>query len=155
MRTIIISILVILSVFLIYITKLDRKVYYLDLSIKDSYSNDINKKLSKKLEKFVTGYTKKDYRTTDLLNDISDNKKIKIKNKNIAIKNALIKADLTTIRIGDNDIKYKILTDYDDLYNYADNMINDVEKLIKIVREYSKEKIVYIGLENTYGYKYI
>ena len=154
MRTIIISILVILSIFLIYITNLDRKVYYLDLSIKDNYSKDIKKKLSNKLEKFVSGYTKKEYRTTDLLNDIIDNKKMRVKNKNIAIKNALIKADLITLRIGDNDIKYKVLTNSDDLYDYADSMIDDIEKLIEIVREYSKEKIIYIGLENTYGYKY-
>lgn len=154
MKTIFISILVIASTFLIYIAKLDRKVYYLNLSINDNYSDYVNKKLSTKLERYVSGYTNKDYRTTDLLNDIINNKRIKEKNKNISIKNALIKADLITLRIGDNDIKYKILTGYDDLYDYADSMINDLEKLIKIIREYSKENIIFIGLKNTFGYQY-
>ena len=96
-KTILVIALVILTVFVIYLTTMDRNIYYLDLNMGNyNYEETIVNFLKdeKKLEKYVTGYIEKDYRTTDLINDIKNNKSINIKKKKQTIKNALIKADL-------------------------------------------------------------
>ena len=104
----------------------------------------------KKLERYVTGYIEKDYRTTDLINDIKNNKSINIKNKKQTIKNALIKADLLIYIPSINDINYKLnTTNQKELYNYADEMLEDMEEAIKLMRQYCKEDIIVIGLENS------
>lgn len=157
-KTILIIALIVLTTFIIYLATIDRKVYYLDLNISNykyekSTKNYLKNKL--KLEKFVTGYIEEDYRTTDLINDIKDNKYIIIKNKKQTIKNALIKADLVTLTTGFNDFNYKIETEsLKDLYNYADKVLIDIEELLEQVRQYCKEDIIFIGLNNIYGKNY-
>lgn len=156
-KTIIITGIVIITIFVIYLTTIDKKIYYLDLNVNNyQYSEETKKYIlsKKKLEKFVTGYTKEDDRTTDLINNIKQNKKINIQNKSQSIKNALIKADLVTITTGKSDLLYKMLNDNDKVYEYADEILKDVEKLINLVREYCKEDIIMIGLINEYGNQY-
>lgn len=153
-KTIIFLLIIILLTFLIYLTTIDKKVYYLDLSLNNfNYNTKTYEYLNKKnkLEKFVTGFVNNDYRTTDLIRDIVDNKKIKKQ----TIKNALIKADLLTLSIGFNDINYKISSiNKIDLYKYGDEVIKDIEKLLKLSREYCKEDIIFIGIPNLYGMEY-
>lgn len=149
-------------VFIIYLTTLDRKVYYLNLS--DNYSNIDNNysyhymnylNQKQKLEKYVYQFDLDDYRITDLIRAIEDNKQVTIGNSNQTIKNALIKADLITLSIGMNDINYKIGTNTKiDLYDYIDEMIQDMEILFALIRQYCKEDIVFIGLYNVYGKEY-
>lgn len=156
-KTIIITGVVIITIFIIYLTTIDKRIYYLDLNVNNYHYSEETKKyiLSKnKLEKFVTGYTKVDDRTTDLINNIKQNKKIKIKNKFQSIKNALIKADLVTITTGKSDLLYKMLNSDDKVYEYADEIISDIENLMKLLREYCKEDIILIGLINEYGNQY-
>ena len=152
-KTILVIALVILTVFVIYLTTMDRNIYYLDLNMSNyKYEKTIVNFLKdeKKLEKYVTGYIEKDYRTTDLINDIKNNKSINIKNKKQTIKNALIKADLLIYAPSINDINYKLkTTNQKELYNYADEMLEDMEEAIKLMRQYCKEDIIVIGLENS------
>ena len=152
-KTILVIALVILTVFVIYLTTMDRNIYYLDLNMGNyNYEETIVNFLKdeKKLEKYVTGYIEKDYRTTDLINDIKNNKSINIKNKKQTIKNALIKADLLIYAPSINDINYKLnTTNQKELYNYADEMLEDMEEAIKLMRQYCKEDIIVIGLENS------
>lgn len=152
-KTILVIALVILTVFVIYLTTMDRNIYYLDLNMSNyKYEETIVNFLKdeKKLEKYVTGYIEKDYRTTDLINDIKNNKSINIKNKKQTIKNALIKADLLIYAPSINDINYKLnITNQKELYNYADEMLEDMEEAIKLMRQYCKEDIIVIGLENS------
>lgn len=152
-KTILVIVLVILTVFVIYLTTMDRNIYYLDLNMGNyKYEKTIVNFLKdeKKLEKYVTGYIEKDYRTTDLINDIKNNKSINIKNKKQTIKNALIKADLLIYAPSINDINYKLnTTNQKELYNYADKMLEDMEEAIKLMRQYCKEDIIVIGLENS------
>lgn len=152
-KTILVIALVILTVFVIYLTTMDRNIYYLDLNMGNyNYEETIVNFLKdeKKLEKYVTGYIEKDYRTTDLINDIKNNKSINIKNKKQTIKNALIKADLLIYVPSINDINYKLnTTNQKELYNYADEMLEDMEEAIKLMRQYCKEDIIVIGLENS------
>ena len=164
MKKILILGIIILSIFLIYLTTIDKKVYYVSLGdeislgmTKDGYYEKsyplyIKEYLEKnnKLETFIDDYSKQGYRITDLINDINNNKEIEETNK--TIKNVLIKADLVTLSIGTNDILSKIsneenLTkiDYKRLYKNIEEIVNDLDKLLKIIREYCKER--FFGLK--------
>ena len=145
---------------MIYIFNIDKKIYYVNITEEDvKYNNYIKNKLndSSKLEKYIN-YNNKNYRVTDLINDINNNKKI----DNINIQNALIKADLLTIKIGANELNYKAnSTNLTKLYEYTDEFIKDIEQLFTLLRKYDKEKIFFIGIYNSNStyldevYKYI
>ena len=170
MKKILLLGLIFLLVFLIYLCNMDKKVYYLALgdslaSGEDAYGKKINgytsivkNYLKEKglLELYVDEFAQSGYRTTDLINDIEDNKKIIKEKKDITIKNALIKADLVTLSIGANDILNKINIEngvpYEKIYDYIDDLAIDLEKLLKLMREYCKEDIVLIGYYNPYPY---
>jgi len=161
-KTILIIGIMIIFVFLIYLSTIDTKVYYLNLS--DSYSSEepnyskyFNDYLieNKKLEKYINDFNIDDYRITDLTRMIEDNKKIKIGDTEQTIKNALIKADLLTFSIGMNDINYKIgNTTMNELYDYSDEILEDLEILFIILREYCKEDIIMLNYYNIFESKY-
>ncbi|MBP3920256.1 MAG: SGNH/GDSL hydrolase family protein [Bacilli bacterium] len=163
MKKILIIVIIILSIFLIYLTTIDKKVYYLTLGdeitlgmtqegkYERSYADYIKKYLQEKniLEIYINDYATKDYRITDLIKDIENNKTI----ENKTIKNSLIKSDLLTLSIGTNDIISKIdnmnkLTklDYNKLYKNINEIIIDLDKLLKLIREYCKEDIIMTGI---------
>lgn len=153
----IISILV-LSVFLIYLTTMDKKIYFLALgdsfvlNEKGSYTKLIANYFNEKniLEEYRYEFIEDDLRITDLTRNIEDNKSIEVNGTNKTLKNALIKADLITLSIGNEELIYKIKTENEiGLYNYIDEMIEDMEKLLKIMREYCKEDIFVLGYLNT------
>lgn len=170
MKKILISCLIILAVFLIYLCNMDKKVYYLALG--DSlangegaygkkikgYSDYVSDYLKNKnlLETYVDDFAKSGYRTTDLTNSITENTKVRKDKKVVTLQNALIKADLVTVSIGANDILNKLNTempiDYSSLYNYIDDLGDDLEQLLSIMREYCKEDIVLVGYYNPYPY---
>ena len=154
MKKIIILFIIILSILIIYTTNIDNKIYYVNIDSTNelTYNKEIYNKIKSKnkLEKYINEFSKKDYRTTDLIRDIKDNKKI----NNQTIQNALIKADIITLYIGINDINYKINTDINELYNYTDQVLDDIENLFKLIRVYSKEKIYVIGYKNNIGISY-
>ena len=143
MKKILIIGVIILSIFIIYLTTLDKKVYYLVLGdeislgltsnnkYEKNYTEYIKEYLEEKniLEKYINEYTTQNYRITDIINDINNNKEIEDTKK--TLKNALIKADLVTLSIGTNDIISKI---------------EDINKMNKI--DYNKFK------NNWHIYKY-
>ena len=158
-KKIFVIVIILLSVFLIYLTTMDKKVYYLALgdSIalgdgKKNYSKLIVEYLNEKnlLEEYQPGFMKDDLRITDLIRNIENNQKIAMDQKEKTIKNALIKADLVTISIGNEELFYKMKTEKPNvLYDYIDEMMKDMEKLLKLIREYCKEDILissYISL---------
>lgn len=153
---------VFLLVFVIYLTTLDRKVYYLNLgdeiALSDgNYGEWIRDyiKTKGKLEKYVSEFSEEDYRATDLIRAIEDNRKVFSNGNNITLKNALIKADLVTLSIGSNDIYYKITTaSPKECYEYIDQVLVDLEKLMELVREYCKEDIIMINYYNSYQERY-
>lgn len=159
MKKIIAIILILTSIFFIYLTTIDKKVYYLALG--DSiaagvtanatdtygYSDYIKTYLENRdlLETYIDDFAVSGYRSIDLKRDIIDNKKITINDKNITLKNALIKADLITLSIGANDFFYYLNANYNDVYDHINDSLNDVESLFKLIREYCKEDIIVIG----------
>lgn len=154
MKKVIILFIIIISIIIIYITNIDNKIYYVNIDSTNNltYNDQIYNQIKdrNKLEKYVNDFSKEDYRTTDLIRDIKDNKKV----NNQTIQNALIKADIITLYIGINDINYKINNNMNDLYNYTDQVLEDIEKLFKLIRIYSKEKIYVIGYKNNIGISY-
>lgn len=153
-----------LLVFFIYLSTVDKKVYYLNLgddlalgitpygNEDYGYSDYVKDYLHQQgiLETYVSSFAQKDYRTTDLIQDIKENKKI----DKITIKNALIKADLVTLSIGFLDLYSKISfspfsnVDYDSYYEYANQAFLDLNELFQLLREYCKEDIIMIGYYN-------
>lgn len=165
MKKILIIGVIILSIFIIYLTTIDKKVYFLSLGdeialgitkqgyYEKNYNDYIKEYLENKnkLEIYINDYVTYGQRITDIINDINKNKEIEESNK--TIKNALIKADLITLSIGTNDIEALIdnqnkLTkiDYNKIYKNINNIIIDLENLLKQIREYCKEDIILIGL---------
>lgn len=172
-KILVISITIFL-VFLIYLATLDKKVYLVSLSTNSSfdllntvddkkdYNKIINKYLNKKekLEKNINSFVDSKDRITDIIDKIQDNYFVNIKGKKQTIKNALIKADLLTVDIGINELQSMLLlknNTINEIYEYIDELIDDYEKLLKILREYCKEDIVVIGYYSSdYNYeKYI
>ena len=141
-KTIMISIFIIVVVISIYMLNLDKKTYVLELSETD-YSKYVSTYLKKtnKFEKYVNGFVEQDDRITDLIKYINDNKNIQIGGNNYTLQNSLIKADLIILEIGITEAKY--LSNYNDVDEY----LNDLENLFQLIRKYSKEKIIYIGVK--------
>ncbi len=157
LKKILVVLLVVLVVFLIYLTTLDKKVYYLAVGdylttgVNNEYawSKDLVQELKnrRKFEIYISEFSDMNMRTTDLLYQIKNNEKRIIDGKEKSIKNALIKADFVTLSIGMNDFSYKMNMDIDDismedLYDYVDEMMVDMEETLKLVREYCKEDIL-------------
>ncbi len=150
-----------LAVFLIYLTTMDKKVYFLALgdslalgNSKENYPNHIRDFLDENnlLEEFRYEFIEDDLRITDLVRNIEDNKKVIVDGKNKTLKNSLIKADLVTISIGNEELFYKMKTEKEqDLYNYIDEMMEDMDKLLKLIREYCKEDILILGYSNSFS----
>lgn len=156
----------ILFVFLIYLTTVDKKIYYLNIG--DSVAMGINSykivnngydryvidylKKEDKLEKYINHFNQNDLRITDLFNMINSNHEIKIDNHSQSIKNALIKADIVTLSIGNDDFYQKLNNNYtvSELFNIVDEYKNDLEKLLILMRKYCKEDIIMLGYYNPY-----
>lgn len=160
-KTILVGNIIVLLVFLIYLTTLDKKVYYLSLgdslalgqtpygNLDYGYTDYIKDYLKDKkiLEKHINEFSAENHRITDLIRDIEDNKKIYINNKPQTIKNALIKADLITLSIGLDEIIYKLGNIFNDsnVYSYIDEVMEDMNKLLSLIKEYCKEDIIVLG----------
>ena len=159
MKKILVIILIVVSVFVIYLNTMDEKIYYLSLGdsiavgVNSSgtdemgYSDYIKNYLENRdlLENYIDEFAVSGYRSIDLKRDIEDNKKITINDKEVTLKNALIKADLVTLSIGANDFFYYINANPIDVYEHINTVIKDIESLFVLIREYCKEDIIVIG----------
>ena len=157
LKTIIVLLCIIFTIFFIYLTTLDRKVYY--LSIGDYITTGMDEKFTwnqkivnelkkkKKFEVYINEFSNMNLRTTDLIYQIKNNEKKMVNGEEKSIKNALIKADLVTLSIGMNDFLYKMNLDVEEfsmeeLYDYVDEMSEDTDILLRLLREYCKEDIM-------------
>ncbi len=168
MKKILTIIIIALSVFLIYLGFKDKDIYYLSLG--DSLANGMNTygtndygytdyvidflKSEGKLDNFVN-LAKNNNRSIDIIKEIEENIKITVEGKERTLQNALIKADVVTISIGMNDLFSNITFNNDfginDLYDKFDEVTADIEKLFKLIRDYCKKEVMYIGIHNYLG----
>ena len=111
MKKVLTLIIVVLSVFLIYLGFKDKKIYYLSLGdslslgknpynvLDYGYSDYIKDYLENKelLETYADGLNREDKRIIDIINDIKNNEKVLVDNKEKTLQHVLIKADLITL----------------------------------------------------------
>ena len=161
MKKILLLLLTFLSIVVIYILNIDDKVYFFAIgdemaignliSNKNQYSHNFYIKeyleKEKKLENYIDSYQKQGLRINDVINDINSNKKIEYNGKLYSIKNILIKSDLVTISINNESLLNKILnySDIQELYTWSDELVIEYEKMLELIREYCKEKVMVIG----------
>lgn len=143
--------LIVFLVFIIYTVNINNNIFYFNVIEKKydyvTYNNLVKDNLDN-MEKYIN-YEQNDYRVTDLIRDINDN--IVIGNKKI--QNILIKADIITLMIGNNELKYKVKDiDMTELFEYSNSLLEDLDELFNLVRKYSKEKIFFIGFYNDNDY---
>jgi len=158
LKTIVSIILIGLIIFIIYIMNIDRKIYYLNINDKNLENKLYNDyiyeylKNTNKLEKYIDKFSNQDYRITDLIRDIESNKTIELQDKEQSIQNALIKADIVTLKMGTNELDYKVSTsEINELFEYCDTLLKDIEDLFIIIKKYCKEDIYFLGLYNNHS----
>lgn len=156
MKKIIFLCVVFMIIFIIYFFNRDNKIYIVSIGDYESRNNTFQtnsiKYLNNSLEKYINYSNINDYRIIDLIRDINENKQFLYKKNKYKMDNVLIKADIIILTIGNNDLNY-----YKELNNnkYVDEIINDLNDLFKLLRKYSKEKIViYNFKEENNMYKY-
>ena len=125
MKKILFWALLFLTVFLIYLLNMDKKVYYValgdslnsDFDNNLGYSSYISDYLSGKdvLENYVYGFERSDYRIPDL------------------------------ITLSVNSVDFLKHASSDNLYDYIDELGADLSKLFDLIRKYCKEDIIFIG----------
>lgn len=168
-KKLIISILIFLSIFVIYIFNNDKKMNYIALGdslaagqnpygqINYGYADYISTYLERnKLLKFYTkGFAESGDKIEDLLEDIKNNKTLQIDNKIINIKASLRESDLVTISIGANDFLKKfnlsnLITELENinLKKTVDEIIPRLDETLNEVRKYAKKEIIVLGYYN-------
>lgn len=115
--------------------------------VENNYADSIVKKNKSNLDRYINYSSLDDYRVVDLINDINYNKTITFNSNYYKLQNLLVKANFITISIGMNDLIYKSKIS-DELYDYSDELIIDIEKLFKEIRIYNKDKIYFLSFYN-------
>lgn len=159
MKKIIFILILFLSCFLIYINTNNKKIYYLNIGDRISFDNKdnvygysyhIKNYLSskKKLAGYNDYFTNEDYRITDLISLIKENKMTDSKKSPNTINQLLKKSNLLTISIGTNELYYKLSYKNGDIYTYIDEMMLEYEELLKLIAQYQPKKIYILGFYN-------
>lgn len=121
-------------------------------SFSDFFANYLKNK--KKLKTYNNKFLIKDYRTTDLIQDIKENKTITLNNKTLNINQAIVNADIITLSIGINDLFYKLNynniknNQINTIYSYVSEMINDITISLNSIRKLNDCDIYIIGYYN-------
>lgn len=158
MKKIIFIISIFLSCFLIYKTTYHKEENYMTIgsSLSKSLSPYNSKifgyneylyeylKRDNKNLKFNNTWTNKDYRISDLVNTIKYNKTI----NNISINEDLRNADILTISIGNTELYNHIEYDIDEIYKYVDEINNDMDKLLNLIKKYNYNHVLILSYYN-------
>ena len=120
------------------------------------YSDYVKDYLEKnnKLNKYFKTFSEEDASIKTLYQNISLNKKIKLKDREFNLKQSLREANILTLTIGINDLIYK-LSILDNLDKTSiDKIIKSIEKdfnnLIKEIKKYYPKEIYVVGYYNIY-----
>lgn len=166
--------LIILSVFLIYKLTYVKKENYVALG--DSlalgqnpygedgygYSDYLANYLlqNNRLSSYISEFANRGYKITNIIEDINNNKNVISDGKKINIRSALRESTVVTLSIGFNDIVELIKNPIIEkksinklkIKNNIDNVLNELDILISIIKKYAKNDIVIIGYYNPFPY---
>lgn len=168
MKKILIPTLIIFLTFIIYKANDNNLIDY--MSIGDSISLGINSygnhsygyndylktylENNDLLHKYNSYYSKSDYKISELINDINNNKTILYDDKTYNIKKELREADLITIAIGMDElieILNKDIQNFNEIKEDIDDICLKMDNLINLITSLSKSKIILIGYYNPYN----
>ncbi len=99
---------------------------------------------------FNRTWTNKDYRVTDLINSINNNTTI----NNISINEDLRNADILSLSIGMTELYHHLEYDIDKIYDYVDEINNDIDKLLSLINRYNYNHVFilsYYSIQNSYN----
>ena len=158
MKKIFYIILTVIAIISIYLEYGNKKYNYVSLTDelwikKRNYNSYIYEYLIKndKLKSFNNYFYNNS--VMELMQDIKNNRTIRINNNEYFIKKVLRESDIVVInncmvKVIDNYSKY----DMNKNYRYFSNLLIEIEKLIKELRKYAKGKIIFIGIYNPTNY---
>ena len=167
MKKIIVPILLVIFIFIIYKANENNLIDY--MVIGDSISQGLNSYGNKTygyndylksylennnlLHKYNDFFSKNKYYIKDLTSDIVNNKNIIYNDKNYNIKKELRESDILTISIGMDELTELLNKKpiYEEIKSDLDKIINDMDDLLKIIKKYSKTKIILIGYYNPFN----
>lgn len=162
MKKIIFILILFLSCYIIYNLTVDSKFNYVTLG--DSLSNGVNIYGIKqygysdyvkdylykedKLKSYCDVFTDQNYRITDLIKMIEYNEIIKLNGKKVSINQLLKKANIITLSIGMNELYYKLNINDENIYNYMNELLVDINKLLLLIDKFDCEKVFVLGYYN-------
>lgn len=160
MKKVLIPLLLILLIYIIYKTNDNNLIDY--MVIGDSISNGLNSYGNKTygyndyiksyldnnnmLHKYNDYFIKDKYSIKELISDIDNNKEIIHNDKKYNIRKELREADILTISIGMDEL-VKILNN-DNINKNIDDMVKNMDILLKKITSLSKSKVILIGYYN-------
>lgn len=156
--------------FIIFIFTFDNKQDYVALGdelvlgitpyseYNESYSDFFSTYLSNKnkLKSYIEEFAEVDYHITDLISDIKLGKVKQINNKELNVTQAIAKADIITISLGQKEIKDMLAANYkngqfrnkQNIYKYIDQLFDDYVELLNLIRKINDCDIYIVGLYN-------
>ena len=158
MRKIVFILVTIVGIYLIYLYFNKTNINYLAISdnvmMSDSnFNNYVYKYLKSKnrINDFNTNFT--NYTASLIYKDIKTNRTIRVNNHDYYLKKSLRESDLVVISVGMEELannynKY----DINENYIYFNKMYPDIEKLIKEIKKYAQEKVIFLGFYNPTNY---
>lgn len=118
----------------------------------DYFRDELQKK--NKLKLYSKAFSKRDISIKMLKNNIIDNEKQLNNKTTLYLKEQLQEADIISLSVGLNDLKYAIMLEENMTYEKLDRILNSIEKdydeLIKEIKKYYKHDIYVIGYPINY-----
>ena len=152
-KIIFLCIIAIFVVFICLFTR-DNKQYIVVFGDELCKNKQFSSKIINNKGKNVQNYVQKCEKNTSIStfeHSFEQNERFLYQNKQYTMDNMLIKANIIIISLGMND-----LLEYNDdinFYSHIDNVLIDMDKLLSIIRYYSKEQIYvynFYGIDNKY-----
>ena len=167
MKKIIFIIILFLSCYIVYNLTLSDRLHYVTLG--DSLSKGVNiygvkqygysdyikdyLEQENRLSSFDNTFTDSNYRITDLLRLIEYNEVKNVNGVDVSLNRLLKKADVITLSIGMNELYYKLKLNDNNIYNYMNGILGDMEQLLKYINKFNHKKVFVLGYYNIGGYQ--
>lgn len=168
-KKLLVSLLLFISIFTIYVFANDKKMNYIALGDSLAIGQNPYGQISYGYADYVANYLKRNDllkfytkqfaesgdKIDDLLQDIKNNKTIQVDDQIINLKASLRQSDLVTISIGANDFiagfnlaDLKTDLTQKDLKQRVDDIMPLLDEVLKEVRKYAKNEVIVIGYYN-------